>query len=50
MKTPNKEWLEIARKYILLTEECDCDCFLCMRGDHDEHCDDKWIEVEDEDG
>lgn len=41
------EWLESARKYITLTEECDCDCFLCMRGDHDEHCD--WLEVEDED-
>jgi hypothetical protein len=47
MGTPRKEWLESARKYITFTEECDCDCFLCIRGDHDEHCD--WLEVEDED-
>jgi len=56
METPSEEWLTSARKYewltsarkyISLVEECDCDCFLCIRGDHDEHCD--WLEVEDED-
>lgn len=39
LKEPDNEWMTSARKYITLTEECECDCFLCMRGEHDEHCD-----------
>jgi hypothetical protein len=41
MATPNEEWLDSARKYITLTEECECDCFLCIRGEHDEHCEEE---------
>ena len=41
METPSKEWLDSARKYISLVEECDCDCFLCIRGEHDEHCEEE---------
>jgi hypothetical protein len=33
------KWIESARLYIHdESEYCDCDCWLCMRDEHDEHC------------
>ena len=46
MKTPSKEWMDSARRYIRLDEPCDCDCWRCQQDDHFEnHCE---MEVEDE--
>jgi hypothetical protein len=30
-------WIESARQFIT-TEECDCDCYLCIRGEHHDGC------------
>lgn len=37
METPNKEWLESARNYIV-DFECDCDCFRCIQDEHHDDC------------
>lgn len=32
-------WVKSARLYIHSeNEECGCDCWLCIGGEHDEHC------------
>lgn len=38
MPNETDEWLESARRFITTEPECDCDCFLCIRGEHHEGC------------
>lgn len=41
-------WIKSARMYIRSESEyCECDCWLCMRDEHDEHCE-EGIALEDE--